>query len=200
MGGARGRIPRTAIALRADTHTSSVVEVEQRPDSGSARARTTDQLELGKRTTTSEHMSDTLVGTLLGLGAVLVAAGAFYNRVRNVTVGGNTIELGGPSEAQAIADVITDRLADELRAEGRGAVPVDNVIELASRAAEESARVQQQVVQARVEASGAEAQPDTLEHVYETRKFRVGSSMSRELIEQIAAKELQRDGDDQEPG
>jgi hypothetical protein len=188
-----------SIGVRSVRETSSIVEVRERPSERSAATKT-GEIELARRTTTSKQMSDNLFGTLIAIALAFVAVGAFYSRIRNVTVAGNTIELGGPSEAQAIADVVTERLADELRASGSGQLPVDSAIKLAGRAAQESARVQQQVVQARVEASGAEPVPqtDVLQRAYESRKVRVGASLPREVIEEIAAEALESNGNDRE--
>jgi hypothetical protein len=187
-----------AIGVRADRETASVVQVQERAQPGTRAARESGELEVTKRTTTNAQMSDTLFGTLIGIATLLVAIGAFYSRVRNVTVAGHTIELGGPSEAQAIADAVTERLAEELRESGRGQLPVESAIELAGRAAAASAKAQQQAVQARVTASGAEAQAQLeAPQAIETLRVAPGSPLSRELVEQIAAEALESsDGGD----
>lgn len=174
-----------AIAVRADRQIASVVEVHQPQES----VRAGDAVRLARRTTTSEQMSDSLFGTLVAVAIGVVALGAFYSRVRNVTLGGNTISLGGPSEAQAIADVVTEGLAQGLRASGSSEVPVDSAIELAERAAQDSARLQQHVVQARVDAAVGDptSQTDVLQRAWERSKLGLGASLPREVIEEIAA-------------
>jgi len=66
-----------------------------------------------KTTTTRSGISDTVLVAFLGAGAVLILAGAFYPRVKNIGFAGNTIELRGPTPEnfETAADIVSRQLA-----------------------------------------------------------------------------------------
>jgi DNA-binding protein len=66
-----------------------------------------------KVTTKEQTISDATAATLLGGAFVLVLSGAFYGRVRKITLGGNGVELDSPAD---IAEAVTDSVLDGLKA------------------------------------------------------------------------------------
>jgi hypothetical protein len=81
-------------------------------------------------TTTGRSTDDTLLGTILGVGTLLLVAGAFYRRVTSVAGFGITVALqaaGDPATQKAVADKIKQAKPD---------LTPDQAIELFTRAME----------------------------------------------------------------
>lgn len=117
---------------------------------------------------TRNGLSDTMFGTLMGIAGVLILLGAFYARIKDVTIAGNTIGMGPETpgttaqDATAIATAVGDKVIDELRSQGRisgETISADEAKEIAQKTAVVAAETQQQVAQLRRTASAIAPAP-----------------------------------------
>jgi hypothetical protein len=105
-------------------------------------------------TTTRQGLSDTLVGSLAAIAAILILLGAFYSRISKFTFAGNSVELtpvADPQEADRIAAAVAPKVMSELRAQGQlgDSISTDQAQDLVEKAAAAAAQTQQQVAQVR---------------------------------------------------
>lgn len=151
--------PTTVAVSRPRREPTSTQGVTPKPraETGAASAATdstANQLRPTSSTSTQQGLSDTLVGSLTGIAAILILLGAFYPRISKFTVAGNSVELSPVTDAQEadqIASAVTTKVITELRDRGElgETISADQAQELAQTAAAAAAQTQQQVAQVR---------------------------------------------------
>jgi hypothetical protein len=145
----------------------------------------------GRVETTEKTPSDALLGTLLVAGTLMVFAGAFFPRVRGLTLpGGAGVEIGAAQDANTVAEVVAEKVREQVRA--MAAVTPQQAgpaltVELAAKAAAASAIAQQEVARLRAAAAYSPESAPVKLTAGDIGRVRRGMPLSRETLKELAS-------------
>jgi hypothetical protein len=194
-----------AAVIRTDLHTDSIVCVD-RPttSSGSApkndkQGKTDTSSQTAKicsstfsdsekeRKTTRRATSDVLVSSVFGAGAILMLAGAFYSRVRKVTIAGQTIEMDEVLRRDAVA--VSEAVAREAGAqiaERKELTDPHRMSEAVARTAAATTLAAEEVRELREFAAGARVKAPIVLDPARLEDLRRGNPLPPDVLERLA--------------
>jgi hypothetical protein len=140
------------------------------------------------RTVVEKPPSDALLGALFAAGLVTILAGAFYSRVTKLAMWGNTVELGGVEDSDALGEAIAAKIVERQRAAG---APLDaTAAEAVIRSATAAARAQSEALRLSAALSTS---------AWEPVPRPVGAPLPRELLERLIEHSLEEREDRSPP-